>query len=167
MPRSPPLPSTTSTTPPSSAISPSCARVGTALVADLDAPADADTLIARANAFPNVALAVRRTILLSRHIRDNPSAAISADAERANAERADAERTDARREIIRTVEDNIERKADPAEAPDLRVELLERLDSPEFELDLRRRTRQDLIQELCRDLGLKISHRLLSPPHSG
>ena len=125
--------------------------VGTALALELKSPADqaagqtaSQTVVQRANAFPNLALAVRRTIILSRHIAEHPHTATASDARRAGA----------RRKIIRDVEDIIADEADPAKADALRVELLERLDQPEFDAELAARSPADLVWDLCRDLGL-------------
>ena len=119
--------------------------VGTALAQELKSPAADVTVVQRATAFPNVATAVRRTIILSRHIAAAPNAAATDPA---------TKRTDARKHIIREVEDTIGEHADPADADALRVELLERLDSPEFDAELAQHEPGYLIQELCRDLGL-------------
>ncbi|MDP9095772.1 MAG: hypothetical protein M3N26_04310 [Pseudomonadota bacterium] len=119
-------------------------EIGTSLAQELKSPSAETTLVQRAAAFPNVALAVRRTIILSRHITNDPRTAIPLPTQRA----------DARRRIIREVEDTIGDKADPADADALRVELLERIDQPEFDTDLAHRSPTDLIRELCRDLGL-------------
>jgi len=119
--------------------------VGTALAQELKSPAPDQSVVQRAAVFPNVATAVRRTIILSRHIASDPRAAAADPA---------AQRTNARKHIIREVEDSIVQNADPADVGTLRLELLERLDSPEFDRDLAQRTPKDLIGELCRDLGL-------------
>lgn len=119
--------------------------VGTALAQELKSPAADVTVVQRATAFPNVATAIRRTIILSRHIAAAPNAAATDPA---------TKRTDARKHIIREVEDSIGEHADPADAGALRVELLERLDSPEFDAELAQHEPGYLIQELCRDLGL-------------
>ncbi len=118
--------------------------VGTALAQELKSPTADATVVQRATAFPNVATAVRRTIILSRHIANDPHPAADPA----------AKRTEARKHIIREVEDSIVQNADPADAGALRLELLERLDSPEFEADLAQHTPEHLIGELCRDLGL-------------
>lgn len=119
--------------------------VGTALAQELKSPAADVTVVQRATAFPNVATAIRRTIILSRHIAGAPRSEAADPATR---------RTDARKHIIRKVEDTIGERADPADAGALRVELLERLDSPEFDAELATHEPEYLIQELCRDLGL-------------
>ncbi|MGI4801858.1 MAG: hypothetical protein ACRYF2_21460 [Janthinobacterium lividum] len=122
-------------------------EVGTALAQELKSPTADVTVVQRATAFPNVATAIRRTIILSRHIAADPnSAAAAADPA--------TKRTHARKHIIREVEDTIGEHADPADAAALRVELLERLDSPEFDAELSTHEPGHLIQELCRDLGL-------------
>ena len=120
--------------------------VGTSIVLELKSPSKDTTLAARAVAFKQLDEAIRRTILLSRHIAEHPLHSID--------ELRAAKRTAARRQVIRTVEDNIHRHARPADAPSLRIELLDRLDSIEFIDDLDNRSPADLITELCRDLGL-------------
>ena len=118
--------------------------VGTALAQELKIPSKDITLAARTAAFARVSEAVRRNITLSRHITASPVEAVSAV----------TKRTLARKQVIRAVDESIETNADPAEAPVLRIELLERLDAPEFDADLTHRPRGELILELCRDLGL-------------
>ena len=118
--------------------------VGTSLVQELKAPSPDQTPVQRAHAFPNLATAIRRTIILSRDIAKTPQSKTAPERHRATA----------RKDIIRSVEDTIDQKADPADTGALRIELLERVDQPEFDADLAHRSRADLIQELCRDLGL-------------
>ena len=122
--------------------------VGTAIALECKTPPGTHhetPLAARAIAYDRVALAVRRTILLLEHLRANPIP---------NPVSREARRVDARKQVLRTVEDTIERKATPAKAADLRVELLERLDSLDFADDLARLSPAEIIQNLCRDLGL-------------
>ena len=57
--------------------------------------------------------------------------------------------------MIRGVEDVIEVKAsDPGEAESLRVELLDRMDAPDLEYDIETRPPDEMVTEICRDLGL-------------
>lgn len=118
--------------------------VGSSLVSELKTPSKEVTVIDRANAFERVALANRRTIILSRDIAQFPTEPASRE----------TKRTHARQQVIRTVEESIGNKAEPADAPALRLELLERVDAPEFDTDLAHRSPGELIQEICRDLGL-------------
>ena len=90
-----------------------------------------------AEAFERVSRAVRRTILLAQ--------------KRAEAPRA---RAAARRQLIRNVEDEITTHAKPAEADSLRHEFAERLDAPELDDDIADRPILDIVNEICRDLGL-------------
>ncbi len=115
--------------------------VGTAILLELKVPDPAVPVTARAAAFDRVAEAVRRTIILSKHITQTAAAAHTKHAA-------------ARKQIIRAVQDNIQRAAPPADAEALRLELLERVDAPEFIDDVDNRPPGDLIAELCRDLGL-------------
>ena len=66
------------------------------------------------------------------------------------------DRTAARKRILRVVEDTIGRTAnDGPDTPDaLRAELRDRLDAPDLEDDIATRPVADIIQEICRDLGL-------------
>ena len=115
--------------------------VGNALALECKTPGPDASLADRCKAFERVAVATRRTILLFQHLKQNV-----VDPE--------VRMTQARKAIIRKVEDTIERAADPADAPALRVELVERLDSPDFAADLAHRSPADLIRELCADFGL-------------
>ena len=59
-----------------------------------------------------------------------------------------------RRRVLRDVEDVIGREAGPGEGERLRAELLERLERPEFDTDLRDWTVEEVVALVCRDLGL-------------
>lgn len=123
--------------------------VGLSIAKDLKTPGENGTAIARGAAFEGVARAVRRSIVLSRHIRDAIPAAAQKRAEE------QATRSQARRQVLRRVEDAINRKVTHlAEAAPLRAELLERIDAPEFAEDLANRSPDALVAEICRDLGL-------------
>jgi hypothetical protein len=63
-------------------------------------------------------------------------------------------RVAARKQVIREVEDAIERKATGDRAETLRIELVERLERPEFDDELATRNVGELISEICRDLGI-------------
>lgn len=68
---------------------------------------------------------------------------------------APAPRIVARKQIIREVEDAIDRATrDPARVDALRAELQDRLDSPDLEDDIASQPAPNLIAEFCRDLGL-------------
>ena len=65
------------------------------------------------------------------------------------------DRTAARKQVIRVVEDIIQRHAeDPEEAEMLHEELRERLDTMDFEDEIRGRPIDDIITDIVRDLGL-------------
>jgi nucleotide-binding universal stress UspA family protein len=63
-------------------------------------------------------------------------------------------RTAARQQVIRRAEDMIELRAEPAEREHLLADLYERLDDPGFDLDLALREVGEVIDEVCRDLGV-------------
>jgi hypothetical protein len=114
---------------------------GTRLVQDLVAePTPAST---KAEPYERIARAVRRSVLLARHIAENP---VRTPAHR---------RAQARKQIIRAVEDTIDREArNPPRAETLRRELRERLDAPDLEDDIADRPIEDVIAEIRHDLGL-------------
>jgi hypothetical protein len=65
------------------------------------------------------------------------------------------DRVAARKQIIRTVEDSIQRTADhPDDAESLHAELRERLDSPDLEDEIDNRPVIEIIADICRDLGI-------------
>jgi hypothetical protein len=64
------------------------------------------------------------------------------------------DRISARKKIIRDVEDTIQCKAPPGGAETLRAELLERLESPDIEDDIAKRSIPEIVTEICRDLGI-------------
>jgi hypothetical protein len=108
-------------------------------------PEDAtpDHTIAKAVTFDRIARAIRRTIVLARHLRD-PATPRPAE-----------QRTTARKRILRDVEDAIHRSE--RRNPDkelLRAELHERLDAPDLDADLLSRPIPEIIAEICRDLGI-------------
>ena len=103
-------------------------------------------LVSLAAAFDHIARAVRRCIALAQSL-DKP------------APNSARHRAAARKRIIRAVEDLIQRPSDDAgrdtDSPEtLRAELHERMDAPDLDDDLRDRPTADIIQEICRDLGL-------------
>ncbi len=64
------------------------------------------------------------------------------------------DRTAARKRIIRDVEDTIQRKTKDDEAERLHAELLERLDAPDLDDDIDHRPVAEIIEDICRDLGI-------------
>ncbi len=99
-----------------------------------------------AAAFDRVSRAVRRTVLLARHL----DAPLPAHSGTDPAKRREA----ARRRIIRAVEDRIDREArGEREAERMHAELLERLDSPDLDDDIEGRPVTDIIIEIFNDLG--------------
>ena len=112
---------------------------------EADAAADrpgAETVPGLAVAFDRITRAVRRTIGLAQRLD-----------QRADAQAA-GRRVAGRRQIIRAVEDSIQRWADAGEQGALEAELLERLDGPDLDDDLDHRPIADIIADICRDLGL-------------
>lgn len=97
-------------------------------------------------AFDMAARAVRRTIHLAKKI-DEPAKPQSAS--------DSANRTAARKRILRDVEDVIQRKTKEGdEAEHLQAELHERLDDPDLDDEIADRPVVDIIQDICRDLGI-------------
>ena len=110
---------------------------------------DADPTIA----FDRIARAVRRTIALARHVAAAP------DEGAPDPPRGPARRAAARARLIRGVEDAIHRKRRETDAEALHAEFAERLDDPELDLDLAGRPVDDVIEEICRDLGIAVQAR--------
>ena len=106
-----------------------------------DAKEDADPTIA----FDRIARTIRRTIALSRHLAENRPAPQNQAAARAR--------------LIRGVEDAIHRKHRESGGDSLYAELAERLEDPALEFDLTTRTPDELIEEICRDLGINTQGR--------
>ena len=101
-------------------------------------------------AYERICETIRRNILLARHIAAGPPTP------RPIRTRT---RARARAQLIRGVEDAIERQAHKTDAPALRRELLERLERPELERDLEDRPIAELIEEISRDLGVAVQGR--------
>ncbi len=97
-------------------------------------------------AFERIARTIRRTIALARKLSDPTQPRPAAHA----AER----RTAARKQIIRAVEDSIQRDADGAEADDLHAELYERLETMDLDDDLDTLPIAEIIAAIRRDLGI-------------
>ena len=93
-------------------------------------------------AFDRVCRGVRRSILLARTL-DAAPAGLPALA-----------RAQARKAILRRVEDAIHREARGDEAERLHGDLLDRLDAPELDDDIASRPVDEIIDEICTDLGL-------------
>ena len=94
-------------------------------------------------AFERIAKAVRRTVRMVRWL-EQPVAA-----------RADGGRARARKQIIRAVEDGIDREAAGEAADTLHVEMLERLDSLELDDDVAGRPVAEIVREILADLGVR------------
>ncbi|WP_158742880.1 hypothetical protein [Acidisphaera sp. L21] len=99
-----------------------------------------------AAAFAQVSRAIRRTVLLAERL----------DCGWARPGRADCRDTMMRRQIARAVGDAIVRDADGAEADRLRGELAERLDSLDRLDDLGWAAVEDIVRDICRDLGVAV-----------
>jgi hypothetical protein len=107
-----------------------------------------------AGAFARVSRAVRLTVLLAERL------------DRGWARRgvADDRLAMARRQIARGVEDAIERSADGERAECLTEALADRLESLDVETELADRPAEEIIREICRDLGLDPKRMPLRPP---
>ena len=121
----------------------------TAATPTLENRPDADPTVA----FDRIARAVRRTIALARHIAADP----------ALQRPAQPLRDTARAQLIRGVEDAIHRTRRPEnhghDTDPLYAEFAERLEDPELEFDLKGRSVDDVIEEICRDLGVAVQGR--------
>ncbi len=93
-------------------------------------------------AFDRLARAVRRTVALARRLEEPV---------RDGAPR----RLAARRQILRAVEDVIQREAsDQGEEDGLNGELYERLDAPDLDDEIDCRPVAEIVADICRDLGI-------------
>ena len=97
-------------------------------------------------AFDRIARTLRRTIALARKITDPTSPRPAAQA----AER----RRIARKQIIRDVEDTIQRRAEGADAEALQAEFYERLETIDCEDDIANLPIAEIVALIRRDLGL-------------
>ena len=95
-------------------------------------------------AFDRIARCVRRTILLARSLAEPVP----------QPKPAPPGRTAARKRIIREVEDAIHREAKGPRAEALGAEFAERLDAPDLDDDIAARPIAEIINDICRDLGL-------------
>jgi hypothetical protein len=94
------------------------------------------------DAYERITRSMRRTIMLAEKLAQ-PTKATSSQ-----------HRIAARKRIIRDVEDAIHNNAPPGEEEKLHAEFLERLDSPDLEDEIANRTVPDIVQDICRDLGV-------------
>ena len=97
-------------------------------------------------AFDRIARTLRRTIALARTITE--------PAPLSPAQGTQQRRLSARKQIIREVEDTIQRRTDGTEAEALRAEFHERLDTPDLDDDIDQLPVADIIAAICRDLGI-------------
>ena len=101
-------------------------------------------------AFDRIARTIRRTIALARRITD-PSQPRPAQL---RAEHASERRLAARKQIIREVEDTIQRRTDGPDAEALHAEFYERLETIDCEDDIANLPIAEIIALIRRDLGL-------------
>jgi hypothetical protein len=132
-------------------VSPLANSLAEAIEADKATAAAAEarlTVVARteivATSFAQVARAVRRTVLLAERL----------DRGWARRSVADDRHAMARRQIARGVADAIERVADPARAEQLTDALAERMDSPDTLDEIGTRPAEEIIADICRELGV-------------
>ncbi len=93
-------------------------------------------------AFDRLARAVRRTVALARRLEEPVRDGVK-------------RRLTARRQVLRAVEDVIQREAvDQDEEDGLNGELYERLDAPELDDELDCRPVAEIVADICRDLGI-------------
>ena len=102
-------------------------------------------------AFDRIARTLRRTIALARKLSD-PTPPRPAQL---RADRSNERRLAARKQIIREVEDTIQRRTDGAEAEALHAEFYERLDDPDLDDDLDQHPVAEIIKDICRDFGIE------------
>ncbi|WP_158742902.1 hypothetical protein [Acidisphaera sp. L21] len=110
-----------------------------------------------AAAFAQVSRAIRRTVLLAERL----------DRGWARPGGADDRHAMARRQIARAVSDAIARDADAERAERLTGALRERLDSLDTLDDIGNRPAEEIIREICRDLGVdpgQLDATVASPP---
>ncbi len=100
-----------------------------------------------AMAFERISRAVRRTINLARKLADPVKASTARD--------PGVHRAAARMRIIRAVGESIDSGATDAEASDMREELADRMDAPDVDDDIDQRPIEEIIGEICRELGIE------------
>ena len=98
-------------------------------------------------AYVDITRSMRRSVLLAQKLDEPVRAPRAQPAERQHA---------ARRRIIRAVEDAIQRESYEDEVEDLETELLERLEQPEMDDEIDSRPVDEIITDICRDLGLVV-----------
>jgi hypothetical protein len=96
--------------------------------------------------FDRTVRGVRRSILLAQHIQDPAPPRCAADPAR--------HAILVRQRLLRVVDDEIHEKFHGEAAEALRQELLERLESPELELEIDTRPADEIIVDVRRDLGI-------------
>ena len=140
-------------------ISPIATSLAEAIEADQAAAAAAEArraVVARtqivAAAYAHTARAIRRTVHLAERL----------DRGWARPTIADTRQAMARRHIARTVSDTIAQQTEGDRAERLTEALADRLDSPDTLDDVTSRPAEDIIRDICRDLGLDVAH--LPPP---
>ena len=101
-------------------------------------------------AFDRIARAVRRTVMLLQRLNE-PAASLPGQ------NLGGQQRAAARREIIRGMEDRIQRSVGKTEADRLYAELAERMDSPDLEDEILGRPVAEIILDIARDFGLEAS----------
>ena len=141
-------------------VSPLATSLAQAIEADQATAAAAEarrTVVARAaavaSAFTRTARAIRRTVLLAERL----------DRGWARPAIADDRHAMARRQIARAVADAIAREAEGARAERLTDAAAERLDSLDTLDDVASRPAEDIIRDICRDLGLDPARSRLNP----
>jgi len=96
-------------------------------------------------AFERIARSIRRSIMLARKVAE-PLPVVAG--------RGPHDRVAARQHIARQVERAIDREASDAERPSMRGELQERLDAPDLDFNLDTLPIDEIIINICHDLGL-------------
>ena len=135
-------------------VSPMATSLAEAIEADRAAAAAGEarqTIVARtqavAEAFAEVARAVRRTVLLAERL----------DRGWARGGPVDDQHAMAKRQIERGVQDAIEHEADRSQAEHLADALAERLDAPETLDEIGLLPAEDIIRKICRELKLGLA----------
>jgi hypothetical protein len=95
-----------------------------------------------AGAYDLIFRSMRRAVLLDAKLAAQPKPP------------SNQQRIAARRRIIREVEDAIQRKAPADQVETLRAELVERLESPDFDDEIAHRTIPQIVMDMCRDFGI-------------
>ncbi len=101
-------------------------------------------------AFERITRAIRRTMTLANKLNEPPKAPAAPVFQ----DRGAADRAAARKRIIRDVEDTIQRTTKDDEAERIHAEFLERLDGPDLDDDIADRPVDEIVADICRDLGI-------------